>query len=133
MRAELTRLGVEETRTPAQVDQFLAAPGSAMIVINSMCGCAAGRARPGVAMALRHAVTPARSATVFAGGDEAATAHLRKVLKDFPPSSPSIALFQDGKPVAMIHRHEIERREAPEIAALLTAAFDKHFAAAAKA
>jgi putative YphP/YqiW family bacilliredoxin len=77
-------------------------------------------------MALQHAVKPAKSATVFAGGDEAAVAHVRALLKDYPPSSPSIALFQDGQPVHMIHRHEIERRDAGQIAALLTEAFDKY-------
>lgn len=128
MRAELTRLGVVETRTPEDVDAFLASEGTVMMVVNSICGCAAGRARPAVGMALQHAVKPAKSATVFAGGDEAAVAHVRNLLKDYPPSSPSIALFQDGKPVHMIHRHEIERREAIEIAGMLTAAFDKYCA-----
>jgi putative YphP/YqiW family bacilliredoxin len=125
MRAELTRFGVEETRTPEQVDQLLANKGTVMMVVNSICGCAAGRARPAVGMALQHSAKPTKSATVFAGGDEAAVAHLRALLKDYPPSSPSIALFQDGKPVHMIHRHEIERRDAQQIAALLTDAFDK--------
>lgn len=125
MRAELTRFGVEETRTPADVDKLLASGGTVMMVVNSICGCAAGRARPAVGMALQHAVKPAKSATVFAGGDEAAVAHVRELLKDYPPSSPSIALFQDGKPVHMIHRHEIERRDASQIAVLLTDAFDK--------
>ncbi len=133
MRAELTRLGVVETRTPADVDAFLASEGTVMMVVNSICGCAAGRARPAVGMALQHAVKPAKSATVFAGGDEAAVAHVRNLLKDYPPSSPSIALFQDGKPVHMIHRHEIERRDAVEIAQMLTAAFDKYCAATPRA
>jgi putative YphP/YqiW family bacilliredoxin len=126
MRAELTRFGVEETRTPEQVDQLLASKGTVMMVVNSICGCAAGRARPAVGMALQHASKPTKSATVFAGGDEAAVAHVRALLKDYPPSSPSIAIFQDGKPVHMIHRHEIERRDASQIAALLTEAFDKY-------
>jgi putative YphP/YqiW family bacilliredoxin len=125
MRAELTRFGVEETRTPEEVDKMIASGGTVMMIVNSICGCAAGRARPAVGMALQHAVKPAKSATVFAGGDEAAVAHLRALLADYPPSSPSIALFQDGKPVHMIHRHEIERRDAMQIAALLTDAFDK--------
>lgn len=125
MRAELTRFGVEETRTPADVDKMLASGGTIMMVVNSICGCAAGRARPAVGMALQHSVKPSKSATVFAGGDEAAVAHVRTLLKGYPPSSPSIALFQDGKPVHMIHRHEIERRDASQIAALLTDAFDK--------
>ena len=126
MRAELTRFGVEETRTPDEVDRLIASGGTVMIVVNSICGCAAGRARPAVGIALQHAVRPAKSATVFAGGDEAAVAHMRALLKDYPPSSPSIALFQDGKPVHMIHRHEIERRDARQIAALLTDAFDQY-------
>jgi putative YphP/YqiW family bacilliredoxin len=126
MRAELTRFGVEETRTPEQVDQLLANKGTVMMVVNSICGCAAGRARPAVGMALQHSAKPTKSATVFAGGDEAAVAHVRALLKDYPPSSPSIAIFQDGKPVHMIHRHEIERRDAGQIAALLTEAFDKY-------
>jgi putative YphP/YqiW family bacilliredoxin len=125
MRAELTRFGVEETRTPDEVDRLLASNGTVMMVVNSICGCAAGRARPAVGMALQHPVKPAKSATVFAGGDEAAVAHVRALLKDYPPSSPSIAIFRDGKPVHMIHRHEIERRDANQIAALLTEAFDK--------
>jgi putative YphP/YqiW family bacilliredoxin len=125
MRAELTRIGVEETRTPEEVDRIIASGGTVMMVVNSSCGCAAGRARPAIGMALQHFVKPSKSATVFAGGDEAAVAHVRALLKDYPPSSPSIAIFQDGKPVHMIHRHEIERRDANQIAALLTDAFDK--------
>lgn len=126
MRADLTRHGVEEARTPADVDRMLApGSGSVLMVVNSVCGCAAGRARPAVGMALKHAVRPAKAGSVFAGGDEAAVAHLRDILSDYPPSSPSIALFQDGKPVYMLHRSDIERREAPEIARLLTEAFDR--------
>ena len=126
MRAELTRFGVEEARTPEEVDKIVASGGTVMMIVNSICGCAAGKARPAVGMALQRAVKPTKSATVFAGGDEAAVAHLRALLADYPPSSPSIALFQDGKPVHMIHRHEIERRDATQIAALLTDAFDKY-------
>jgi len=96
------------------------------MVVNSVCGCAAGKARPAVGMALRHATRPSKVATVFAGGDEAAVAHLRAKLPDYAPSSPSMALFQDGKPVYMLHRHDIERREAPEIAAILTEVFDRY-------
>jgi len=126
MRADLTRHGVEEARTPADLDRLLA-PGSGevLVVVNSVCGCAAGRARPAVGLALQHPVRPQRVATVFAGGDEAAVAHLRGLLSEYPPSSPSMALFRDGKPVYMIHRSEIERREPAEIAELLTAAFDR--------
>jgi putative YphP/YqiW family bacilliredoxin len=127
MRQDLTRLGVEEARTAASVDA-LVAPGSGtvMIVTNSVCGCAAGKARPGIGLALRHAVRPDKSAAVFAGADLEAVARVRELLPGVPPSSPSAALFVDGKPVFVLHRHEIESREAPEIAALLTAAFDKH-------
>ncbi len=126
MRADLTQYGVEEARTPEEVDRFLApGSGTVLMMVNSVCGCAAGRARPAVGIALGHTVRPDKAATVFAGGDDAATAHLRKILSDFPPSSPSIALFRDGKPVYMLHRQDIERREAPEIARLLTDAFDR--------
>ena len=126
MRADLTQYGVEEARTPADVDRILApGSGTVLMVVNSICGCAAGRARPAVGMALQHSVRPAKAATVFAGADEAAVAHVRGLLSQYPPSSPSMALFQDGKPVYMLHRSDIERREAPEIAALLTQAFDQ--------
>jgi putative YphP/YqiW family bacilliredoxin len=129
MRADLTRYGVEEARTPADVDRLLAAEnGTVLMVVNSVCGCAAGRARPAVGMALQHAVKPAKVATVFAGGDEAAVAHLRAILSEYPPSSPSMALFRDGKPVRMIHRSDIERREPEQIAKLLTEAFDQYCA-----
>jgi len=126
MRADLTRHGVEEARTPADVDRLLApGGGTVLMVVNSVCGCAAGRARPAIGMALQHSVRPAKAATVFAGGDEEAVAHLRGILSDYPPSSPSVALFKDGKPVYMVHRTDIERREPPEIAKLLTDAFER--------
>ncbi len=126
MRADLTRHGVQEARTPADVDRLLAPNGGAVLmVVNSVCGCAAGRARPAVGMALKHSVKPDQVASVFAGGDEAAVADLRNILSDYPPSSPSMALFQNGKPVYVIHRSDIERREPIEIAQLLTAAFDR--------
>jgi putative YphP/YqiW family bacilliredoxin len=126
MRQELTRLGVQETRTPAEVDAMLGPnSGTVMMVINSMCGCAAGRARPGIALSLRHAILPDKMATVFAGGDIEATARVREYLHNYPPSSPSVALFRDGKPVFMLHRHDIENRDATEIAKSLTAAFDQ--------
>jgi len=127
MREDLTRYGVEETRTPEDVDRVLApGSGTVMMVVNSVCGCAAGKARPGIGLALQHSVRPNKAATVFAGGDDAATAHLRSILKDYPPSSPSVALFQDGKPVFMLHRSDIERRDANQIAQLLTKAFDEY-------
>jgi putative YphP/YqiW family bacilliredoxin len=126
MRSDLTRHGVEEARTPADVDQFIApGSGTVLMIVNSVCGCAAGRARPAVGMALKHTVRPARAGVVFAGADESAVAHLRNILSAYPPSSPSMALFQDGKPVYMIHRSDIERREPGEIAKLLTDAFDR--------
>jgi bacilliredoxin len=126
MRADLTQYGVAEARTPADVDRVLApGNGTVLMVVNSVCGCAAGRARPAVGMALKHPVHPSKTATVFAGGDEAAVAHLRDILSPNPPSSPSMALFKDGKPVYVLHRSDIERREPPEIAGLLKDAFDQ--------
>src|SRR6202050_2086754 len=112
MRADLTRYGVEEARTPGDLDRLLG-PGSGevLMVVNSVCGCAAGRARPAVGLALQHPLQPAKAATVFAGGEEAAVAHLRSALSAYPPSSPSIALFENGKPVYMLHRGDIERRD----------------------
>jgi putative YphP/YqiW family bacilliredoxin len=126
MREDLTRYGVEETRTPSDVDRVLApGSGTVLMVVNSVCGCAAGKARPGVGMALQHAVRPDKAATVFAGGDDDAVAHLRGILSEYPPSSPSIALFQNGKPVYMMHRKDIEPRDAFQIAKMLTEAFDR--------
>jgi putative YphP/YqiW family bacilliredoxin len=126
MRQELTRLGVQETRTPEEVDALLGShPGTVMMVINSMCGCAAGRARPGIALSLTHKIVPDKVATVFAGGDLEATARVREYLHDYPPSSPSVALFRDGKPVFMLHRHQIENRDADEVAKSLTEAYDQ--------
>jgi putative YphP/YqiW family bacilliredoxin len=126
MRQELTQLGVQETRTPEAVDAVLGPQGgTVLMVINSMCGCAAGRARPGIALALRHAIVPDTVATVFAGGDLEATARVRAYLQDYPPSSPSVALFRDGTPVFMLQRHQIEQRDATDIATSLTEAFDQ--------
>ncbi len=125
MRADLTRYGVEETRTPADVDKLVQSSGTVLMIVNSVCGCAAGRARPAVGIALQNAAKPDKAGTVFAGADEAAVAHLRNILSDFPPSSPSMALFQDGKPVFMVHRHQIEQRDPFQIAKLLTEAFDR--------
>jgi putative YphP/YqiW family bacilliredoxin len=126
MREDLTRHGIEEARTPADVDRLLAGGGTVLIVTNSVCGCAAAKARPGIGMALKHAARPDKAATVFAGADEAAVAHLRGILSDYPPSSPSIALFQDGKPVWVMHRRDIEPRDAFQIAGVLTQAFDRY-------
>ena len=131
MREDLTQYGVEETRTPAEVDRILAPEnGTVLMVINSVCGCAAGKARPGIGMALKNAVRPDKAATVFAGGDEAAVDHVRDILAPYPPSSPSIALFRDGKPVFMMHRRDIESRDAYQIASVLTAAFEQYCAKA---
>src|ERR1700743_1731203 len=127
MREDLTRYGVEETRTPAEVDATLAPGGcTVLMIVNSVCGCAAGRARPAVGLALQHSKRPEKAATVFAGGDEAAVARVREILRKYPPSSPSMALFKDGKPVHMIHRHQIEQRNPEQIAKLLTDAFDQY-------
>jgi putative YphP/YqiW family bacilliredoxin len=126
MRSDLTQYGVEEARTPEDVDQFLGPKsGTVLMVVNSICGCAAGRARPAIGLALQHPVRPTKVATVFAGADEAAVARLRSLLSDYPPSSPSMALFRDGTPVYMLHRSEIERRDPWEIATLLREVFDR--------
>ena len=128
MRQDLTRYGVEEARTPSDVDRLISQPGTVLMITNSVCGCAAGKARPGIGMALQHKVRPNVAATVFAGADEAAVAHLRGILSDVPPSSPSIALFRDGQPVYIMHRRDIEQRDAFQIAAQLTSAFDQYCA-----
>jgi len=128
MRQDLTQHGVEEARTPADVDRLLTTdPNSVvMMVVNSVCGCAAGKARPGIAMALQHPVGPDKVATVFAGGDVEATERVREIAGQLPPSSPCVYLFQGGKPVYLLPRHQIENRQAPEIAKVLTAAFDQY-------
>jgi putative YphP/YqiW family bacilliredoxin len=129
MREEVTRLGVEELLTPADVDRLLARKsGTALIFVNSVCGCAAGGARPGLAMALQHAVKPDVVATVFAGQDVEATARARSYFEGNPPSSPAIALFKDGKLARLVQRWEIEGRDPRQIAKDLTATFDKHCA-----
>ena len=127
MRDELTRLGVVEWRTAEDVDKGLTeTPGTVMVVVNSVCGCAAGRARPGVALALEHSVKPDLVATVFAGADVDATDRARSYFTGYPPSSPAIALLQGGKLVYLMERHQIENQEADSIARELSAAFDKH-------
>ena len=128
MRQDLARYGVEETRTPQDVDRVLAEPGTLLMITNSVCGCAAGKARPGIGMALQSAIRPDKTSTVFAGADEAAVAHLRSILSDVPPSSPQIALFKDGKPVFIVHRRDVEMRDPYQIANLLTDAFKQHCA-----
>ena len=126
MREDLTNVGVRETRTPAEVDTAIAdAKGTIMVIVNSVCGCAAGKARPGVAMALQHNVKPDDAITVFAGADIEATDRARGYFKGYQPSSPSIGLFKGGELVYMLERRDIEGRDAREIASLLTSAFDK--------
>lgn len=125
MREELVRLGFREMRTAEEVDALLGkARGSVLVVVNSICGCAAGKARPGVALALGHPVRPEFLATVFAGQDAGATARARNYFPEYPPSSPSIALLCEGKTVFVMERRQIEGRLAEEIARDLTAAFD---------
>jgi len=127
MREDLTRLGVEELRTPEQVDDTIHnSKGTLMVVVNSICGCAAGKARPGVAIALQHGVKPDKVATVFAGADIEATERARSYFTGYGPSSPSIALLKDGKLVYMLERYQIEGRDATEIAGELAQAFDQH-------
>ena len=126
MREELTELGFEELRTPELVDAAVARTGTTLLVVNSVCGCAAGKARPGIAMALNHTRKPMHLTTVFAGGDVEATAQARAHLAPYPPSSPSIALLKDGKVAFMLERRDIEGRPAPAIAQVLAAAFDEH-------
>jgi putative YphP/YqiW family bacilliredoxin len=128
MRGELTTLGVRECRTPAEVDDILKASGVVMMVVNSVCGCAAGKARPGIAQALTHPNRPDVVATVFAGADIQATDRAREYFTGFAPSSPSIALLRDGKLLYMIERRDIEQRSADAIADMLTLAFDKYCA-----
>ncbi len=129
MREELTRFGVRELKTAKDVDTAITeTPGTTMVVVNSVCGCAAGKARPGVALALQHGVTPDHVTSVFAGADTEATHRARGYFTGYPPSSPAIALLKDGKLVYMMERHQIENQEAGAIAAQLTAAFDKHCA-----
>jgi putative YphP/YqiW family bacilliredoxin len=131
MREDLTRHGLLEARTAAQVDEFLRpGSGTVLMVTNSVCGCAAGKARPGVAVALQNTPNPpSKAVTVFAGADVEAVDRLRNhYLADIPPSSPSVALFKDGRPVWALHRHQIEGRDPISIARDLMTAFDQHCA-----
>lgn len=126
MREELTRLGVEELRTAEAVDATVKkATGTLMVVVNSICGCAAGKARPGIALALQHSVRPDRVATVFAGADLEATDRARSYFTGYAPSSPSIGLLRDGKVVWMLERRQIENQRPEQIAGALTMAFEK--------
>ena len=130
MRDEVTRLGVQELRTVAEVDAALGpGEGTVLVFVNSVCGCAAGAARPGLSAALQHAVKPQRLYTVFAGQDLDATARARSYFAEYQPSSPSVALLRDGEVVHFVHRYMIEGRGPDAIAADLTAAFDRHCAA----
>ncbi len=126
MRQELVDMGVQDLTTPEQVDSLVKGEGTALVVINSVCGCAAGNARPGVAMALNNDTLPQRMGTVFAGVDKEATDRARDHIVGYPPSSPSIALFKNGEPVFVLERHMIEGRGPQEIAYDLVEAFDKH-------
>jgi putative YphP/YqiW family bacilliredoxin len=127
MREELTRVGVKSLSTVAEVDSVLGKDqGTAMVVVNSVCGCAAANARPGVALALKHSKLPDSICTVFAGVDREATDRARSYFKGYMPSSPSVALFKDGECVFMLQRHEIEGRDPQDIAQRLSEAFDTH-------
>jgi putative YphP/YqiW family bacilliredoxin len=126
MREELTRLGVQELRTAAEVDHAITnQPGTTMLVVNSICGCAAGRMRPAVRAALQHSSRPEKIFTVFAGQDKEATERARAYFVGYPPSSPSIALLRDGTLVHMMQRSDIENREVPDIVAELKSVFDR--------
>ena len=125
MREELTRLGIQELRTAEEVDKAVQSPGTTMVVVNSICGCAAGRMRPAVRLALQNAMRPDHAYSVFAGQETEATERARSYFTGYPPSSPSIAILRDGQLVYMLPRRDIESREAPAIAADLKAAFDR--------
>ncbi|WP_342427990.1 BrxA/BrxB family bacilliredoxin [Paenibacillus sp. FSL L8-0158] len=126
MRDELTNLGIQELRTSEDVEAKLPnTKGTVLVVVNSVCGCAAGQCRPGVAEALKHDITPDHLYSVFAGQDKEATAKAREFFAPYPPSSPSIALLKDGELVHFIERHQVEDRSADQIAADLTSAFDR--------
>ncbi|HEV3513321.1 MAG TPA: BrxA/BrxB family bacilliredoxin [Candidatus Sulfotelmatobacter sp.] len=132
MREELTRLGIQELRTASEVDEALKNSGTSLVVVNSICGCAAGRMRPAVRLALGDAARPDHAYSVFAGQDTEATERARSYFTDQPPSSPSIAILRDGQLVYMMPRRDIESREAPAIAADLKAALDKFCGRAAQ-
>ncbi len=129
MREELTKVGVQELRTAEDVDRTLPnEPGTVMVIVNSICGCAAGRMRPAVRVALQNEARPNKVFSVFAGQDKEATDRARTYFTGYPPSSPSIALLRDGKLLYMMQRSDIERREAPEIASMLKSAFEQYCA-----
>lgn len=126
MRAEVARMGFRELRTPADVKDAMNARGTTLLFVNSVCGCAGGIARPGLALALSHEKLPDHLATTFAGMDLEATEYARSLFADYPPSSPQAALFKDGKVVQVIQRHQIEGTNADVFAGLLVEAFEKH-------
>jgi putative YphP/YqiW family bacilliredoxin len=131
MREELARIGVEELRTPEDVQKTIEeSKGTVMVVVNSICGCAAGKARPGIARALQHSVRPDKVGTVFAGADIEATEKARSYFTGYEPSSPSIAILKDGQIVYMMERRQIEGRDASQVASELIQAFDQHCAKA---
>jgi putative YphP/YqiW family bacilliredoxin len=130
MRAELTKHGIDELRTASGVDEAMKGKGTQLVIVNSVCGCAARNMRPAVASALQHATTPDHKYTVFAGNDADATRAARGYFTGYAPSSPSIALLRDGKLVHMVERWQIEGRSSESIADDLKAAFDKHCATA---
>jgi putative YphP/YqiW family bacilliredoxin len=125
MREELKQIGFQELRLPEDVDREMAQPERMLLVVNSVCGCAAGVARPGVAMSLRHPAAPRKLATVFAGQDVEATARARSYFGGMPPSSPQVAILEGGRLLFLLQRHEIEGRTPEQIAAALTAAYDR--------
>lgn len=130
MRQEMTSMGARELTSAADVDVALGDQrGTMLVFVNSVCGCAAGNARPALRLALEHGVKPGQVVTVFAGQDVEATSRARQYFAEFQPSSPSMALLKDGEVVHFVHRHQIEGRSPQAIAADLTAAFDRHFAA----
>jgi len=128
MREELTRAGIKEARTSAEVDAALAQPGTTMLVVNSICGCAAGKMRPGVRLAMQHSTLPSQAVTVFAGQDRDATERARSYFAGHPPTSPAIAILRDGQLVYLMQRSAIETSNAPAIAQELTRAFDTYCA-----
>ena len=126
MREDLTRYGVQETRTPEELDEVSRTTnGTVMVVVNSVCGCAAGLARPGIGMALKHSIVPDKVVTVFAGADIAATERARSYFKGYFPSSPAVGLLQNGQTLFMLERHQIEGRDPDSIAKDLMDAFDR--------
>jgi len=126
MREELTKAGILEARTASDVDAALAKPGTTMVVVNSICGCAAGKMRPGVRLALQHSTKPDQTITVFAGQDREATDRARSNFQGHPPTSPAIAIFRDGQLIYLMQRSAIETSTAPAIAQELTRAFDTY-------